>query len=204
MWLPWPGSRSTANTIQALDNSMEDDKPSEIQPFLTPRNSGLTTACKILIPVAIAVPTVLFLVVLFVLVGLAANGSFNARSDQDSVCTTPSCVELGATVLRNMNISVDPCEDFYNYSCGGWEARNTIPSGYGSYSLFSSVSRNNIIQIQKLLTGSFGGSIDAVDRIRTLYSSCMDLDELNKLGSSPLVDIVNFTGGWDLVGINNG
>ena len=180
---------------------MEEEK----QPFVTARNSGLTTACKILIPVAIAVPTVLFLVVLFVLIGLAANGSFNARADQDdSVCTTPSCIELSATLLRTMNASVDPCEDFYNYSCGGWEASNTIPSGYGSYSLFSSVARKNIIQIQKLLTGSFGSSIDAVGTVRKLYSSCMDLDELNKLGGSPLVDIVNFTGGWDLIGISNG
>ena len=188
---------------------MEDEMEDEQHLVIT--RTKISTPWKICIIISIAVPTLLLVCAVGGIIGLVLAGTNNgatangtANTTDNSLCTTPSCVELAATVLRSMNASVDPCEDFYNYSCGGWEARNTIPSGYGSYSLFSSVSRNNIIQIQKLLTGSFGGSIDAVDRIRTLYSSCMDLDELNKLGSSALVDIVNFTGGWDLINIHNG
>lgn len=29
--------------------------------------------------------------------------------------------------LRGMNLSMDPCEDFYEFSCGGWVTNVTIP-----------------------------------------------------------------------------
>ncbi len=47
----------------------------------------------------------------------------------DNLCTTPSCVKLAASILSNMNQSVDPCTDFYNFSCGGWDADNIVPPG---------------------------------------------------------------------------
>ena len=77
-------------------------------------------------------------------VGLGVSVASNARSSNTSpsptpspsptnstVCTTESCIQLAALVLSNMNQSVDPCEDFYNFSCGGWEATHRIPQGVG-------------------------------------------------------------------------
>ena len=47
----------------------------------------------------------------------------------NTVCMTESCVTLAALVLDNMDQSINPCEDFYNFSCGGWEATNVVPEG---------------------------------------------------------------------------
>ena len=46
-----------------------------------------------------------------------------------AVCTTESCIQLAALILSNLNQSVHPCDDFYNFSCGGWEATHSIPEG---------------------------------------------------------------------------
>ena len=44
-------------------------------------------------------------------------------------CTTQGCVQLAAQISSAMNQSVDPCQNFYQFSCGNWGQRNLIPPG---------------------------------------------------------------------------
>ncbi|EYC22131.1 hypothetical protein Y032_0017g3169 [Ancylostoma ceylanicum] len=41
---------------------------------------------------------------------------------------------------KAMNISVDPCEDFFEFTCGNWIANHPIPSHKSAYSQFIKVS----------------------------------------------------------------
>ena len=38
-----------------------------------------------------------------------------------------------------MNLSVDPCEDFFQFSCGNWIANHPIPSYMMSYTNFNEI-----------------------------------------------------------------
>lgn len=50
-------------------------------------------------------------------------------SPDSNVCLTEGCIQLAAQMTSAMNQSVDPCEDFYQFSCGRWGQSNLIPPG---------------------------------------------------------------------------
>ena len=47
-------------------------------------------------------------------------------SSANSFCNTPGCIKAANDLIQNMDASVDPCEDFYQYACGGFEKRVSI------------------------------------------------------------------------------
>lgn len=43
-------------------------------------------------------------------------------------------------MLSAMNNQVEPCDDFYNYACGGWINQNPLPVGKSIWGAFGKVS----------------------------------------------------------------
>jgi len=42
-----------------------------------------------------------------------------------------------ARLLQGMNQNVDPCDNFFEYSCGSWNKVNVIPDDRASYNTFA-------------------------------------------------------------------
>ncbi|CAI5447176.1 unnamed protein product [Caenorhabditis angaria] len=45
---------------------------------------------------------------------------YKDKEEDASVCQTESCKKLGETMLSYMNKNINPCEDFYKYTCGNY------------------------------------------------------------------------------------
>ena len=57
------------------------------------------------------------------------RSSSSSASTSTMTCLTPECVKLAASVLAAIDQTVDPCTDFYKFSCGNWIQNTVIPPG---------------------------------------------------------------------------
>jgi putative endopeptidase len=88
-----------------------------------------------------------------------------------------------------MDRSVDPCVDFYAYSCGGWMKKNPIPPDQASWGTYGKLEDENRAQLRTILeeTAKTDTPRNAVtQKIGDFYSSCMDEAAIEKLGTNPL------------------
>jgi endothelin-converting enzyme len=79
---------------------------------------------------------------------------------------------------------------------GGWLKSHPLPSDKSSYGSFEALYQENKLVLKSILEKkaptSLSPSYDEqlLRKLRGLYSSCMDEDELNAMGPAPLVDFV--------------
>jgi endothelin-converting enzyme/putative endopeptidase len=51
--------------------------------------------------------------------------------------------------VSSMDKSVDPCVDFFAYSCGGWIRKNPIPPDQSSWSVSGKLQDDNQVQLRE-------------------------------------------------------
>ena len=80
-----------------------------------------------------------------------------------------------ARVLDAMNKSVNPCEDFYQFACGGWIDKHPIPHNQISWDQLSAL-REELFQKLRILLEEPEKAEDLrpVNLARGLYKTCMD------------------------------
>uniref|UniRef100_A0A8C4DTU3 Membrane metallo-endopeptidase-like 1 n=1 Tax=Dicentrarchus labrax TaxID=13489 RepID=A0A8C4DTU3_DICLA len=96
------------------------------------------------------------------------------RSNVDSVCTTADCVTAAARLLQNMDKSVKPCDNFYQYACGGWLERHVIPETSSRHSVFDILRDKLEIVLKGVLEMENEQDRDAIRKAKILYNSCMN------------------------------
>jgi len=91
--------------------------------------------------------------------------------------------------IDNIDKSVDPCVDFYQYACGNWMKRAEIPADEPEWVSFLEVNERNQKVLRQILEKAAAGGAerDAIDqKIGDYYGSCMDEKAADAKGLDPL------------------
>ena len=85
---------------------------------------------------------------------------------------------------ENMNVSVKPGNDFYDYATQGWRDNNPIPDDYTHYGSFDVLINTNLERVREIAENDSG-------KIGLLYSIAMDVEKLNTDKTSPVMAYIN-------------
>ncbi|PFX31970.1 Endothelin-converting enzyme-like 1 [Stylophora pistillata] len=83
--------------------------------------------------------------------GTVLNAS-NASENVTPQCTSVQCILASANVLRTVDQSVDPCEDFFLHACGGWIKNNPIPPNEPLWNQVLALKKRNDQLLKTLLS----------------------------------------------------
>ncbi|HEY1985290.1 MAG TPA: M13 family metallopeptidase [Terracidiphilus sp.] len=90
--------------------------------------------------------------------------------------------------VSSLDRSVDPCADFYKFSCGGWEKNNPIPADQATWSVYSKLTNDN----QQFLWGILEEDAKATNRtpvqqkVGDFFAACMNTSAIDGLGAKPV------------------
>ncbi len=84
---------------------------------------------------------------------------------------------------ENMDLTVRPGDDFYDYATLGWRRANPIPDDYARYAVFDVLRNTNLERVREIAETDSG-------KIGTLYRVAMDDARLNSEKTAPIAPYI--------------
>ena len=81
--------------------------------------------------------------------------------------------------LNDMDLTVKPGDDFYDFATRGWRNANPIPADYSRYGMFDVLVNTNLARVRDIAENDKG-------KIGKLYKIAMDEKKLNTDGTAPV------------------
>ena len=113
---------------------------------------------------------------------------------------------LASSLLSYQDTSFDPCEDFVGYATAGWVKSNPLPKSKAIWGSFNQVQKHNQQVVLEILKRPIEIKSEAELKketpeqkaeqenlviLKTAFNDCLDEDQLDKIGTAPLLDIVD-------------
>jgi endothelin-converting enzyme/putative endopeptidase len=121
------------------------------------------------------------------------NAASGASRTSAASAAEPELAYTPSLDVTSMDRTADPCVDFYQYSCGGWQQKNPIPPDQTSWSVYGKLYIDNLAYLRALLEqAATEKDRDALtQKIGDFYAACMNETQVEKLGATPMQPLLN-------------
>ena len=102
--------------------------------------------------------------------------------------TLSSGIDLG-----NLDNSVRPADNFYQYACGGWMKNNPLPAAYSRFGSFDQLGQDNVERVNTILNELLGKTYTkgtTEQKLSDFYKLAMDSVRRNQEGVSPVMPLI--------------
>ena len=122
-----------------------------------------------------------------------ALASCKTEKEKDTSTTTTSSnkeVKIPGIVLENMDTSITPNQDFYNYVNGNWMKNTKIPDDRSTWGGFSALRKTTDADVLEIIADAQKKATYAADtdqaKALAIYTTMLDTVARNKAGIQPL------------------
>ena len=126
------------------------------------------------------------------------NPSEIMRSKNAKVCNHEHCRRVSGEILKSINESVNPCDNFFEYSCGEWIKNHTIPKGRSQFSAITQLSMNNERILMDALEKDEPADTPTLKKVKNFYRSCLDTKTIDQRGKQPALKFIRDIHSWAL------
>jgi endothelin-converting enzyme/putative endopeptidase len=120
-----------------------------------------------------------------VLAGCFSTGWSQQKTEAQPLTAMPYSPSLD---LTNLDRSVDPCVDFYKFSCGGWQKNNPIPADQSGWSVYAKLGDENTQFLWGILKedAAMKDRTPVQQKVGDFFNACMDTAAIDKRGDAPI------------------
>ncbi|KAF5280974.1 hypothetical protein FQR65_LT14898 [Abscondita terminalis] len=138
--------------------------------------------------------------VLGLLITLGVVIQKNAVNDLNDICMTPGCIGAAAKALSYMDTTADPCKDFYQFACGGFDKNTLIPEDKTSISAAHYIVDEIRIKLKDIISNELKPDNTKPYRLlKKFYDLCMNTTAIEEDGLSTIKKILQNLGGWPVL-----
>ncbi|XP_070505218.1 neprilysin-2-like [Chironomus tepperi] len=118
----------------------------------------------------------------------------------DDICLTRGCIITAAVILEKIDENLDPCDDFYTFSCNRYINNTFIPDDQTQIDVFVETHEKLQERIKAIITAPIDDNeIEPFKNMKRLYRACMNKALIEERGLKPMTDVLEKEGGWPVV-----
>ncbi|XP_067139376.1 neprilysin-11-like [Centruroides vittatus] len=137
---------------------------------------------------------IVFITTIALITGLHNKNSNNEVIPKEKICLTPICKQEAGRILQNMDTSVNPCDDFFKFTCGSYLKYRDI---YSDWIDPDTELRGHIKYLEKEALEKSEESTKShnyIEKVKKFYKSCLKKSTSVKQILDDILDALQISG----------